>query len=186
MDTITNKSLRTIVKILLIGNLVVAIILGFHISQPDKTRPTSGSAPDFSLTLFNGSNFQLSDYRGKVVLITFWGSWCGPCRQEAPELQMLYENYQDDGLMIIGVNWLESSPQEALAFIEELGLTYPNGEDIGEIVADTYHIQGAPENFIIDKDGNIHQFVIGFTEYDKLSPIIESLLAENVGANVKN
>lgn len=164
--------------VLIIGILAVAIVLGIQLSQQNQTQPTSGPAPDFYLELFDGSDFQLSDYRGQVVLVNFWGSWCGPCRVEAPELQALYSDYKDEGFTIIGVNWLESSREKAEDFIEEFGITYPNGEDIGEIVANKYHIQGAPENFLIDKDGNVHQFVYGIVEYDNLSSTIETLLAE--------
>ncbi len=165
--------------VLLIGIIAVVLVLGLQLSRQNETQPTSGVAPDFQLELFDGSDFQLSDYKGKVVLINFWGSWCGPCRQEAPELQALYEDYKDEGFVIIGVNWLESSRQKALDFIDEFGITYMNGEDFGEIVAKKYHIQGAPENFLIDKNGNVSQFVYGIVQYDTLSSEIESLLAES-------
>lgn len=164
---------------LLTGIIAVVLVLGLQLSRQNETQPTSGVAPDFYLELFDGSDFRLSDYKGKVVLINFWGSWCGPCRQEAPELQALYEDYKDDGFVIIGVNWLESSRQKALDFIDEFGITYLNGEDFGEIVANQYHIQGAPENFLIDKNGNVSQFIYGIVQYDTLSSEIESLLAES-------
>ena len=164
--------------VLMVGIFAVILVLGLQLSRQNETQPTTGIAPDFSLELFDGSDFQLSNQRGKVVLVNFWGSWCGPCRQEAPELQALYEDYKDDGFLIIGVNWLESSRGKALDFVDEFGITYPNGEDFGEIVAKKYHIQGAPENFLIDKEGNVSQFVYGVVQYDKLSGTIESLLAE--------
>jgi len=165
--------------VLIIGIVAVAAVLGLQLSRQNQVQPTSGVAPDFYLELFDGSDFRLSDYRGQVVLVNFWGSWCGPCRQEAPELQALYDDYKDEGFIIIGVNWLESSRQKALDFVDEFDITYPNGEDFGEMVANKYHIQGAPENFLIDKDGNIHQFVIGTVKYDTLSGTIETLLAES-------
>lgn len=164
--------------VLLIGIIAVAFALGVQLSRQNEVQPTSGAAPDFYLELFDGSDFRLSDYRGQVVLVNFWGSWCGPCRDEAPELEALYSDYKDDGFIIIGVNWLESSREKAEEFVDEFGITYPNGEDFGEIVANKYHIQGAPENFLIDKEGNVHQFVIGTVRYDTLSTTIETLLAE--------
>ncbi len=164
--------------VLIAGIVAVAMVLGIQLSQQNLTQPTSGAAPNFYLELFDGTDFQLSDYRGQVVLVNFWGSWCAPCREEAPELQALYADYKDEGFIIIGVNWLESSREKALEFVDEFGITYPNGEDIGEIVANMYHIQGAPENFIIDKEGNVHQFIIGTVRYDTLSETIETLLAE--------
>lgn len=164
--------------VLIVGVLAVALVLGLQLARQNMTQPTSGVAPDFYLELFDGSDFKLSDYRGQVVLVNFWGSWCGPCREEAPELQALYEDYKDEGFLIIGVNWLESSRAKAQEFVDEFDITYPNGEDRGEIVANLYHIQGAPENFLIDKQGNVHQFVIGTVRYDSLSGSIETLLAE--------
>jgi len=173
-----NKRLSIGSIVLLVGIIGVILVLGLQLSRQNETQPTSGIAPDFYVELFDGSDFRLSDYRGNVVLVNFWGSWCGPCRQEAPELQALYEDYKDDGFLIIGVNWLESSRQKALDFIDEFGITYPNGEDLGEIIANQYHIQGAPENFLIDKKGNVSQFVYGVVQYDNLSGAIETLLAE--------
>jgi cytochrome c biogenesis protein CcmG, thiol:disulfide interchange protein DsbE len=177
-DNDGNKRLSKGSIVLLVGIIAVVMVLGLQLSRQNETQPTKGIAPDFYLELFDGSDFQLSDYKGQVVLINFWGSWCGPCRQEAPELQALYEDYQDEGFVIIGVNWLESSRQKALDFVDEFGITYPNGEDFGEMVAKKYHIQGAPENFLIDKDGNVSQFIYGIVQYNKLSGAIETLIAE--------
>jgi len=174
-----NKGMNKVAIVLVIGIVTVALVLGLQLAQQNLTQPTSGPAPDFELELFDGSTFRLSDYRGQVVLVNFWGSWCAPCRVEAPELQALYADYQDQGFIIIGVNWLESSREKALDFVDEFDITYPNGEDIGEIIANKYHIQGAPENFIIDQEGNVHQFVIGVVSYDSLSNTIETLLAES-------
>lgn len=177
-DGENNKRLSMGSIVLLTGIIAIVLVLGLQLSRQNETQPTSGIAPDFYLELFDGSDFQLSDQKGKVILVNFWGSWCGPCRQEAPELQALYEDYKDEDFLIIGVNWLESSRQKALDFIDEFGITYPNGEDFGEIVAKKYQIQGAPENFLIDKDGNVSQFVYGVVRYDTLSSAIETLLAE--------
>ena len=160
-----------------IGMIAITVVLGIQLSRQKASQPQSGPAPDFYLKLFDGSDFQLSDYRGQVVFINFWASWCPPCREEAPELQALYDDYQDEGLMMVGVNMLESSPEKAIEFIEEFGITYPNGEDIGQGIANLYHIQAPPESFLVDRDGSIHQFIIGSVHYDRLSGAIEALLA---------
>lgn len=173
------RYVNMILLVFVIGIVVFAVVLGLQLSPQNQTRPTSGLAPDFELELFDGTHFKLSDYRGQVVLVNFWGSWCGPCREEAPELQALYEDYKDQGFTIIGVNWLETSRENALDFVDEFGITYPNGEDIDERVASKYHIQGAPENFIIDQNGNVHHFVIGFARYDSLRDTIQPLLAQS-------
>ena len=158
--------------------LALALVLGLQLSRRNATRPTSGPAPDFALKLFDASEIRLRDYRGEVVLINFWASWCPPCRDEAPDLQALYEDYRLAGLTVIGINMLESSRQKALDFINEFGITYPNGEDIGEKLTNLYRVEAPPESFLIDRRGNVRRFFIGAIRFDDVSDSIESLLAE--------
>lgn len=161
---------------LIAGIMAIAAALALQLSRQNAAQPQSGPAPDFYLKLFDNADFQLSDYRGQVMLVNFWASWCPPCRDEAPALQTLYDDYRDDGLVIVGVNMLESSQQKARAFIEEFGITYPNGEDIGQRITNLYRVQAPPESFLIDRAGHIHQFIIGAVNYDRLSGEIEALL----------
>lgn len=163
--------------VLVIGMMAAAAALGIQLARQNTSQPQRGPAPDFYLKLFDGADFQLSDYRGQVVLINFWASWCPPCRDEAPELQALYVDYQAVGFAIVGVNMLESSREKARMFIEEFGITYPNGEDIGQEIARLYRVQAPPESFLIGRDGSIHQFIIGSVDYAGLSGAIEALLA---------
>ena len=163
---------------LLAGVLALALVLGLQLSRRNATRPTSGRAPDFTLTLFDGSETRLSDYRGEVVLINFWASWCPPCRDEAPDLHTLYEEYRATGFRVLGVNMLESSRRKALDFINEFGITYSNGEDIGEKLTNLYRVEAPPESFLIDRRGNVRRFYIGAIRYDDASDSIEALLAE--------
>lgn len=163
---------------LLAAVLALALALGVQLSRRNAARPTSGPAPDFRLARFDGTEFRLSDYRGQVVLVNFWASWCPPCRNEAPDLNALYEDYRRAGFTIIGVNMLESSRQKALDFIDEFGLAYPNGEDIDEKVTNLYRVEAPPESFLIDRRGNVRRFFIGSIRYDVVSGSIETLLAE--------
>ena len=158
--------------------LALALALGLQLSRRNAARPTSGPAPDFSLAGFSGDELRLSDYRGQVVLINFWASWCPPCRDEAPDLNALYEDYRRAGFTIIGVNMLESSRQKALDFIDEFGLAYPNGEDIGEKVTNLYRVEAPPESFLIDRRGDVRRFFIGSIRYFDAQTAIETLLAE--------
>jgi len=158
--------------------LLVALALGVQLSRRNATRPTSGAAPDFALELFDGTEFRLSDNRGKVVLINFWASWCPPCRDEAPDLQALYDDYRSLGFTILGVNMLESSRRKALDFMAEFGIRYGNGEDIGERVTNLYRVEAPPESFLIDREGYVRRFFIGNIRYDDVSGSIEALLAE--------
>ena len=163
---------------LLAGLLALALVLALQLSRQNATRPTSGAAPDFELALFAGERMRLSDYRGEVILINFWASWCPPCRDEAPDLQALYQDYRGDGFTVIGVNMLESAQRKALEYIAEFGVTYPNGEDIGEKVTNLYRVEAPPESFLVDRAGQVRRFFIGGIRYDDLSGSIETLLAE--------
>lgn len=163
---------------LLAAVLALALALGLQLSRRNTARPTSGPAPDFSLAGFSGDELRLSDYRGQVVLINFWASWCPPCRDEAPDLQALYQEYRDRGFVVLGVNMLESAQRKALEFIDEFGITYPNGEDIGEKVTNLYRVEAPPESFLIDRRGDVRRFFIGSIRYFDAQTAIETLLAE--------
>jgi cytochrome c biogenesis protein CcmG/thiol:disulfide interchange protein DsbE len=152
----------------LIVFVVVAAFFGVALADKSRTQPTSGSAPDFSLTTFAGQTVRLSDLRGKVVMINFWASWCGPCRDEAPDLQRTWERYKDRGVVFLGIAYTDTE-RNAQAFIKEYSTTYLNGLDLGTRISAQYHIQGVPETFIIDRDGNVVEFV--------MAPLTEAVLS---------
>lgn len=162
------------------GVLAITIALGVQLSRQLQIQPQAGEvAPPFRLVTFDGDTITLDDLRGQIVLLNFWGSWCLPCRAEAPELQALHETYYERGLRVIGVNWLDSE-REARAFIAEFGLTYPNGPDLREVIAKQYRITGAPENFIIGRDGVVVETIIGVASYRNVARTLERILAAEV------
>jgi len=119
---------------------------------PIRARP----APDFSLTLFDGGRFDLSAQRRKVVVVNFWASWCVPCRTEAPVLESVWRRYQDQGVVVVGVN-IWDNEAAARAYIKEFGLTFPNGPDPAGSVAVDYGVTGIPETYLISPDGTIRR-----------------------------
>ena len=161
----------------LIVFVVVAAFFGIALADKNRSQPTSGSAPDFSLTTFDGQTVRLSDLRGKVVMINFWASWCGPCRDEAPELQRTWERYKDRGVVFLGIAYTDTE-RNAQAFLKEYGTTYPNGLDLGTRISAQYHIQGVPETFIVDRDGNIVEFVMLPLTEPALSAKLDRALAQ--------
>ncbi|MCY4466136.1 MAG: TlpA disulfide reductase family protein [Chloroflexi bacterium] len=163
---------------LLLGVIVATFILGAQLAERNRGRPASGPAPDFQLQLFSGESVKLSELRGQVLLLNFWASWCPPCRAEAPDLQALHEDFARSGLRVIGVNMLESSPAKAQAFIDELGLSYANGEDIEQRVARLYRVEAPPESYLVDRRGQVRKVYIGSISYGMISGVIQSLLAE--------
>jgi peroxiredoxin len=108
-------------------------------------------APDFRLRSVEGRSVHLVDYRGQVVLLNFWATWCGPCRIEMPAIQDRYERYREQGLVVLAVNFDEPAQQVA-AFRDDLGLTFPILLDPGARVQDLYRNRGYP-TFFVDRGG---------------------------------
>jgi cytochrome c biogenesis protein CcmG/thiol:disulfide interchange protein DsbE len=108
------------------------------------------------LPLSAGAKRTLAQYRGQVVVLNFWGSWCTPCRDEAPLLQKYHEKLQKAGLgTVLGVTY-QDAPRKSIAFEKTYGLTYPSFQDPGSSLADEYGASLMPETFVIDRRGRIH------------------------------
>ncbi|MFN8530537.1 MAG: TlpA family protein disulfide reductase [Anaerolineae bacterium] len=164
--------------VLLVGIVVIGIVFALALARQRLTQPNSGAAPEFTVTTFDGQTFSLSDLRGKVVMINFWASWCGPCRDEAPELQAAWEHYQDNpNVVFLGIAYADNGPR-SLAYIDEFGITYLNAPDLGTRISDDYHIQGVPESFIVDQNGNISQFIYAGVTRQGLISMIDQALVE--------
>ena len=162
--------------VLIIGVVLTVLVFGYALIQRNQTQPTSGPAPDFVLTTFTGDTVRLVDLRGKVVVVNFWASWCGPCRDEAPALENVSQRYADQNVVVVGIAYTDTETNSR-AFIDEFNITYPNGPDIGTRISDRYNIQGVPETFVIDKNGNIVQFfMLPLTEAE-LSAAIDRALS---------
>lgn len=132
-------------------------------------------APDFTVMRVNGEAITLSDLRGDVVLLNFWGTWCGPCRREMPEFQQAYEELNEQGFEILAVSFDDTF--EAIAsFRDEFGLTFPLAlDDTGEI-NDAYGIQTRPSSFLLDRDGVIVARHFGMMTEAQIQELIEEAL----------
>ncbi len=141
----------------------------------------SGSAPDFSLTTFDGQTYKLSDLKGKVVVVNFWASWCIPCREEAPAFQRAWENYRERGLFILGVDYVDTEA-DAKKFIAEFRQTYPNGADLGTRISQAFRISGVPETYFIDRNGKLLQGIDenGRVKANWIGPIPEDALIARI------
>lgn len=159
-----------------LGLLALMVFLGLGLYHRSLDQVQSGTAPDFVLTTFSGQTVRLSTLRGQVVVINFWASWCQPCRQEAPILEATWREYRDRGVVFIGVDYLDTET-EARAYLAEFNNTYPNGPDLGTRIAQAYRIQGVPETFFVDRQGQLQGVFIGPLNRDELHRRIESLLA---------
>jgi len=129
-------------------------LLAFAWVQRQAPPLEAGLAPQFELKTFDGETIRLADLRGKAVVINFWASWCIPCRDEAPALQAMWQKYQAQGVVILGVDYVDTE-NEAKKFIQEFGQTYPNGPDVGTQISQKYRITGVPETYFITREGTV-------------------------------
>jgi cytochrome c biogenesis protein CcmG/thiol:disulfide interchange protein DsbE len=116
--------------------------------------------PEFTFTSFSGETLDTDDLRGKVVVVNFWASWCKPCEQEAVELEQAYQRYSDQGVIFLGVDYVDTE-SEALAYLERFGITYPNGPDLRTEISQAFRIRGVPETYIVGRDGKLASVKIG-------------------------
>ncbi len=166
-------------KLLLWGGLVLLlVVLGVGINQSQQGQVGQGEiAPDFELISFSGETYQLSDFRGSVIVVNFWASWCESCKPEAVDLEAAYKFYQPRGdVLFLGVDYVDTEP-EALAYLEEFQVTYPNGPDLRTKISQAFRITGVPETFIIDQEGVIVHVRIGpFKSLEEIKSYIDPLL----------
>ena len=155
---------------------------GTNTNNTNNAESNRQIAPDFSWQDANGKIVHLSDLKGKVVLIDFWATWCGPCRMTIPHVEAIYNKFKDKGVVVIGVNLdNQASRQKVEQFIKEKGITYLVIGDPNGAVASQYGATSIPRFFFIDKHGRIAKMVVGYDPNMEqvFTQEIESLLKEN-------
>lgn len=178
MKTISpNRINKTSYLILLIGAIwiVVSASLPGGASGKAIAAPQKGFlAPDFSLETLDGETIILSELRGNPILLNLWASWCGPCRLEMPAMERVYQEYKDEGFIILALNVTsQDSVSAAQNFVLEHGLTFPILLDHTGSVSQLYQLKAFPSSFFIDRDGIIQEVVLG-------GPMAEVLLRTRV------
>ncbi len=177
--------LRDVGITLVIALLIVGVLYAFNrpTSPAEGTTSTvpytggipSGSAPsigqplsDFQIPLADGGTFRLSDYRGKVVWVNFWASWCPPCRAETPDMVKVWNEQKDRGdFVILGVNYAESA-DAAKSYVQKMGMTYPIGMDPRGNLATEFRLAGLPSHFLVDKNGILRDIRIGLLSEESM------------------
>jgi peroxiredoxin len=155
-----------------------AVGLGGAAAGPTSTPapvPVAGApAPDFTLTDLDGNEVRLSDLHGKVVLVNFWATWCGPCRLEMPAIEAEYQARKAQGLTVLAVD-LDEPVEDVADFVAELALSFPVLLDPGAQVFDLYRIRGYPTSFFIGRDGTIARQHVGYMNADQLAAYLDQL-----------
>ena len=145
-------------------------------------RPGSRSeAPAVSGTTVTGQKLSLAAYRGDVIALNFWGSWCAPCRSEAPALGTMATQLQPKGIRFVGID-IRDEPTAALAFMQDFGISYPSISDPSDFIAALFHDfppAAIPSTIIIDRTGRIAAVIIGPVTYRNLRPLLTQVAAEH-------
>lgn len=155
--------------------------------QSSKYQPlTVGkTAPDFALPDLAEKTVRLSDYRGKVVFLNFWATWCQPCREEMPSMEVLHQTFEKDGLVVLAVSIDRVTTKKDIPpFIKSMNLTFPVLVDSWGQTDKSYKLMGVPETYIIDQQGILREKVIGPRDWTLLSNlhVVRSLLKSESGA----
>lgn len=164
--------------------LILLLGLAWIYLSADKTNASSSGtsaapqqgflAPDFSLPTTTGETIRLSDLRGQAVLVNLWATWCPPCRAEMPAIEKVYQEYKDQGFVVLAINMTyQDDPFAVMPFVQEHGLTFPILLDQTGPVARAYQLRSLPSSFFITRDGIIAEVVIG-------GPMSEALLRTRV------
>jgi peroxiredoxin len=133
-------------------------------------------APDFTLQNLNGEEVSLRDYKGKIVFINFWATWCGPCRHEVPAFIELQEEFGADNLVILGISVDQGDLSVVPKFAKEFGINYEILYHNAEVVGKYGGIQSIPTTFVVDRDGYIKDGFRGFPGKDYLVKVINHLM----------
>jgi cytochrome c biogenesis protein CcmG/thiol:disulfide interchange protein DsbE len=146
------------------GPPVAALLLGLAAAvyfQLGGSRRAGFPAPDFALPDLNGRLQRLSDFRGKVVFLNVWATWCPPCRMEMPAMETLYRRLKGRDFVMLAVSQDDEGLKTVKPFVEKNGLTFPVLLDPKASVSGQYGVTGYPETFVIDREGKVVQHVIG-------------------------
>jgi len=174
-------------RLFFIGILVLAA--AWTLVSTDKNGTTTAGlipapqagflAPDFTLETLEGESITLSDLRGQVVLVNFWATWCPPCKAEMPAFEQAYQDYADQGFVLLAVNAIQ---QDSISAIEDFyaayGLTFPIVLDTDSDVSRAYQVRSLPTSFFVGKDGVISEVVIG-------GPMAEALIRSRIEELIK-
>ncbi len=169
---------RTIYLVVLVAALVWIFISADRVGTSTAgaiPAPRQGFlAPDFTLSTPDGEIFTLSKLQGQAVLVNLWATWCPPCRAEMPAIQKLYDEYKDQGFVVLAINMTYQDDFSAIApFMQEYNLSFPILIDETGNVARKYELRSLPSSFFIDRNGIIQEVVIG-------GPMAEALLRTRI------
>ena len=164
-----------------LGVILVIAVLGWGLIRVQQNPPDE-TAPGFQMQFFDGYEWQnsptasLSDFSGQPVIINFWASWCVECRIEADLLEQTWRDYKDQGLVFLGIAYVDVEPK-SLAYLDEFNITYPNAPDLRTDISEKYGLTGVPETFFVGKDGEIIHHQLGPISETMLNGLVTEMLS---------
>jgi cytochrome c biogenesis protein CcmG, thiol:disulfide interchange protein DsbE len=169
-------------KRILIYGIVALCLIGLYVAGRRKaqtpTKAASGNAaPDFAVTTIDGKKLSLSEYRGKVVLLDFWATWCTPCREEIPHFVEMQEKYGPQGFQVIGIS-MDDDAKPVREFSQKFKMNYPVAVGDDKLAQSFGGVLGLPVNLVIDRDGRIVKKYLGATEASVFDKDVADALAQ--------
>ena len=174
----------TIAKWVLIGVAAAALVwLAVHPRAHGPVK-TGESAPGFTVTRLPSGNLSLAEFKGQVVVLNFWATWCPPCVEETPSLEKFATEMKSQGVTVLGVS-VDENEQQLKQFVEHYHLTYPVGRDPSAALANSYGTYKLPETYIIGRDGHVADKIIGATDWTdpRMITFVKSLANANTQAS---
>jgi peroxiredoxin len=151
--------------------VLLALVLSAAAGLASAVTAVGSPAPDFTLRVLDGPNLRLQEQRGKVVLVNFWATWCGPCRKEMPHLNRIADKYRSSGLVMLGIN-VDDDVRNAADVAAKLGVKFPVLLDTDKKVSKLYDLNSMPSTLVIDRSGRVRYLHRGYQDgyedlYDK-------------------
>src|SRR5210317_2070481 len=161
------------------SRLLMACLVSLMCVNLAGAAAVKGPAPNFTLKSMTGKNMKLSEMTGNVVLINFWASWCGPCREEMPLLNALHKKYEPLGFSVLGIN-VEENVDAARGFMKDFPVDFPVLLDNTNQVSQRYQVIAMPTTVVVDRDGNIRYLHQGYKSGDeaKYQKMVKTLVRE--------
>ena len=187
MTVIVKTSLVRFYAMLLIGTGLVAIGIVLFILLNNSAASTDDlsavpaqvdfASPELTLTDLSGKSVSLNDHLGSVVLVNLWATWCPPCREEMPALQMFYEKYKASGFVLVAINQ-EETREVVEPFVNEFGLTFPVWLDLNYQAERKFNTQSLPSSFVIDRTGKVRLMWFGGISQKNLEKYVTDVIKE--------
>jgi thiol-disulfide isomerase/thioredoxin len=176
-------------KLVLMSFLMIYSLIGCSKNGSDENKPISNSqnsslngdktkAPEFTLTTTDGKLLSLADYKGKVVIIDFWATWCGPCRRGIPDLIEIQKEYGKD-VVIIGISLDTDTKKNVIPFMQKIGINYPVAYGTMEVTQQYGGVEAIPTSFIVNKNGEIVDRHVGLVPKSEYTDVINKLLGKS-------